>query len=402
MKCTYGELGFLTDYLIENVQVGKVIGRGAYGRIMEAKWEGTVVAIKEIHDIFNDASEEQFQALKIKFLDECKQTSRLRHPNIVSFLGIYFPAEAIVPSLVMELLHCNLTKLLEQDPVISLGVKLSILHQISLGLRYLHTRSPPVIHRDLSSNNILISQGMEAKITDFGTVRILEPNQQTPMSLAPGTYIFMPPEALIHVPHQPVEYREEIDTFSFGCVMLHIFSHAWPSPSLSNLVDPVTHKLIPQSEIQRRDKYLKEVPNEVEGVIVPLISRCLENHPGSRPSAEEVCKQLEPLVINRKHQSAENKGPQSTEISDLQMQLLQSQTKVAQKCAEIDNLQMQLEGKCAEVNDLLIQLIQSEDKVDRKTAEINGLQTRLALVNKVSSYVQVILINAITITIDVV
>ena len=391
MKCVYDELGFLSDYLIENVQVGKMIDKGAYGRIIEAKWEGTVVAIKEIHGIFNDIGEEQFQALKIKFLNECKQSSRLRHPNIVSFLGIYFPAGARVPSLVMERLHCNLTKLLEQDPVISLEVKLSILHQISLGLRYLHTQTKPVIHRDLSSNNILISRGMEAKITDFGTVRILEPNQQTPMSSVPGTHIFMPPEALICVPHQPVQYKEEIDIFSFGCIMLHTFSHAWPSPSsVSILVDPVTHKLIPQSEIQRRDRYLKEVPKEVEGVIVPLIGRCLENYPGSRPSAEEVCKQLEPLVVNREHQPAENKELQSDD-SELQIQLIQSKTKVAQKCAEVDNLQTQLEEKCAEVNDLLIQLIQSEDKVDRKTAEVNGLRTRLAMVNKVSSYVQVIL-----------
>ena len=390
MECTYDELGFLKDSLIQNVQVEEMIGRGAYGRIMEAKWEGTVVAIKEIHSIFNDVGEEQFQALKIKFINECKQSSQLRHPNIVRFLGIYFPAGARVPSLVMERLHCSLTaKLLEQDPVISLEMKLSILHQISLGLRYLHTRTPPVIHRDLSSNNILISKGMEAKITDFGTVRILEPNQQTPMSLAPGTTAFMPPEALIIVPHQPVTYKEDMDIFSFGCVMLHTFSHTWPYPSQSIIVDPVNRELIPQSEIQRRDRYLKAVPKEVEEMIAPLIRRCLENHPGSRLNAEELCKQLEPLVINGKYQLAENKGSQSVEINDLQMQLIQSQTKVARKCAEIDDLQSQLEEKCAEVNNLLIQLIQSEDRVDRKTAEINSLQTRLALVNKVSSCAQV-------------
>ena len=172
-QCTYNELGFLNDYLIHNIQIGERIDGGAYGRIMEGKWEGTVVAVKEIHNIFNDISEGQFQALKIRFLNECKQSSRLHHPNIVRFLGIYYPAGARVPSLVMERLHCNLTNFLKQNPVVSLEIKLSILHQISLGIRYLHTRTKPIIHRDLSSNNILISRNMEAKITDFGTYRIL-------------------------------------------------------------------------------------------------------------------------------------------------------------------------------------------------------------------------------------
>ena len=364
-SCTYDELGFLNNYLIHDIQIGERIGRGAYGRIMEAKWEGTVVAIKEIHSVFNDVGEEQFQALKIKFLNECKQSSRLHHPNIVRFLGIYYPAGARVPSLVMERLHCNLTNLLIQNPVVSLEVKLSILHQISLGLRYLHTRAKPIIHRDLSSNNILISRSMEAKITDFGTYRILETNKETPMSSVPGTPDFMPPEALIF----SVEYKEEIDIFSFGCIMLHIFSHTWPSPLLtSNIVDPINHRLIPCSEFQRRHKYLKEVPKEIEEIIVPIIKKCLENHPGSRPRAEEISKQLEPLVCNMKQQLAENKEMPSAKISDLQMQLDDLQTDLAQCQA---------------------QLMQSEIKVDKKSAEINSLRTQLALLDDASSCVQV-------------
>ena len=185
------------------------------------------------------------------------------------------------------------------------------------------------------------------------------------MSSAPGTIDFMPPEALIF----SVEYKEEIDIFSFGCIMLHIFSHAWPSPLLTNnFVDPINHQLIPYSEFQRRFKYLKEVPKKIEGIIVPIIRRCLENHPGSRPRAEEISKQLEPLACNMEHQLAESKEMPSPEISDLQMQL--------------DNLQTEL-AQCQ------AQLMQSENKVDKKTAEINSLRTQLALLNKASSSVQV-------------
>lgn len=336
MDSIYDELGSLKDCLIHNVQMEKIIGHGAYGTIAEAKWEGSIVAIKEIHSIFNEVSEEQFQALKSKFLNECKRSSQLRHPNIVRFLGIYLPPGARVPSLVMERLHCNLTKLLEQNPIIPLEIKLSILHQTLLGLRYLHTRAPPIIHRDLSSNNILVSKGMEAKIADFGTIKILEPNRQTPMSLAPGTKDFMPPEA---VGHQPIRYKQEIDIFSFGCVMLHTFSHAWPTPSQSVVADSASHVLAARSEIQRRAKYLEKIPKEVEDIVVPLIASCLEYFPNDRPSAEQAYNQLETLIVNREHQFPDNMlhkhlllkelqdkvSQSSTEVNDLQTQLAQSQ-----------------------------------------------------------------------------
>ena len=332
MESIYDELGPLKDCLIHNVQVEKVIGHGAYGTIGEAKWEGSVVAIKEIHSIFNEVSGEQFRALKMKFLTECKRSSKLRHPNIVRFLGICLSQGARVPSLIMERLHCNLTELLEQNAIIPLEIKLSILHQTLLGLRYLHTRAPPIIHRDLSSNNVLISKGMEAKIADFGTIRILEPNRQTPMSLAPGTKDFMPPEA---VGHQPAVYKQEIDIFSFGCVMLHTFSHVWPTPSQSVVADPASRVLAAQSEIQRRAKYLDKVPKEVEDIIVPLITSCLEYFPIDRPSAEQACDQLETLIANRKHQFPDNMLHKHLLLKELQ-------DKVAQKSAEIDDLQTQL------------------------------------------------------------
>jgi len=333
MESIYDELGCLKDCLIQNIQVGRIIGHGAYGTIAEARWEGSVVAIKEIHSIFNEVDEVQFKALKTKFLSECKRSSHLRHPNIVRFLGIHLPPGARVPSLVMERLHCNLTELLEQNPIIPLEIKLSILHQTLLGLRYLHTRAPPIIHRDLSSNNILVSKGMEAKIADFGTIKILGPNQQTPMSLAPGTKDFMPPEA---VANEPV-YKQEIDIFSFGCVMLHTFSQTWPTPSQSVVTDAARHVLVARSEIQRRAKYLDKVPKEVEEIIVPLIANCLQDFPSERPSAEEACDQLETLIVNREYH-----GQLPDNVLHRHSLLKELQDKVARKSAEIDDLQTQL------------------------------------------------------------
>ena len=285
----------LQDFIIDNIQLGKQIRRGANGRILEAKWEGAVVAVKEIHSIFiNEVSDPEFQAFKRSFLRECEQSSRLRHPNVVRFFGIYYPPDARVPSLVMERLHCSLTTLLEQNPVLPIETKLSIIHDVALGLRYLHSRTPPIIHRDLSSNNVLLTKGMEGKIGDLGTARLVDPTRQSRMTKAPGTVDFMPPEAL--AASASVKYERELDVFSFGCVMLHTLSHQWPTPSEPVVTDPVTFELKGRSEVERRSNYFDKINKSRSSVLIPMIKSCLNNVPKSRISIVRVCDQLEGLV----------------------------------------------------------------------------------------------------------
>ena len=284
----------LLDCVIENIRIGDVIGRGANGRILEAKWEGTVVAVKEIHSIFmNAVSDLEFQSFKRSFLRECEQSCRLRHPNIVRFLGIYHPPGARVPSLVMERLHCSLSRLLEDNPVVPIGIKISIMKDVALGLRYLHTRNPPIIHRDLSSNNVLLSKGMEGKIGDLGTARLVDPESQSKMTKAPGTADFMPPEALEDVTN--IHYGKELDVFSFGCVMLHTLSHQWPTPSQAVITDPDTGIVTGgRSEVERRNKCFEKIKiSSMSDVLIPLIEGCLNNLPKNRPSIMQVCNQLE-------------------------------------------------------------------------------------------------------------
>ena len=294
----------LRDFILDNIQLDKQIGRGANGRILEAKWEGAVVAVKEIHSIFmNEVSEPEFQAFKRSFLRECEQSSQLRHPNIVRFFGIYWPHGARAPSLVMERLHCSLTSLLNQNPVLPIETKLSIIHDVALGLRYLHTRTPIIIHRDLSSNNVLISKGMEGKIGDLGTVRLVDSTRQSRMTKAPGTIDFMPPEAL--AAGENVKYERELDVFSFGCVMLHTLSHQWPTPSEPVVTDPVTFEMKGKSEVERRSRYFDKIDRNRSDVLIPVIKSCLSNIPKNRASIVTVCNQLDGLV-DKEHSSVDD------------------------------------------------------------------------------------------------
>ena len=327
----------LQDCIIDNIRFGEQIGNGANGRILEARWEGVTVAVKEIHSIFMYVSEPEFVSFKRSFMRECEQSSRLRHPNIVLFFGIYYPPNARVPSLVMERLHCSLTKLLEENPDISIGRKLSIICDVARGLRYLHARAPPIIHRDLSSNNVLISKRMEGKIGDLGTARLVDTSKQSQMTKAPGTVVFMPPEALED--SLVIRYGKELDVFSFGCVMLHTLSHQWPTPLPAVVTDPETGVVKGgRSEVERRSNYFDRIDRSIAGVLTPLIESCLNNLPKKRTSIMRVCDQLEDLV------DKECVPIDDLTVSALQEEIQKKENEIQRKDTEIHNRDIEMEA----------------------------------------------------------
>ena len=137
----------------------------------------------------------------------------------------------------MERLQFSLTDFLETHKKGSVpeATALSILFDVSKGLVYLH-EVQQVAHRDLSSNNILLSAHMHAKIADLGSAHVLDRpggwNFRASLTIQPGTQDFMPPEAL----QDPPRYTVSVDVFSFACVMMHLFMHQWPKP-LGQTVD---------------------------------------------------------------------------------------------------------------------------------------------------------------------
>ena len=363
----------LRDCVIDNIIIGKQIGRGANGRILEAKWEGIVVAVKEIHSIFmNEVSDREFQSFKRSFLRECEQSSRLRHPNIVRFFGIYHPPGTRVPSLVMERLHCSLTSLLEDNPVVPIGTKLSIIKDVALGLRYLHTCNPPIIHRDLSSNNVLLSKGMEGKIGDLGTARLVDPRRQSRMTQAPGTAHFMPPEALAEDVTN-IRYGKELDVFSFGCVMLHTLSHQWPTPSQAVIINPDTGLVTGgRSEVERRSQYFERIDRSRSDVLIPLIESCLSNLPKNRPSIVRVCDQLEGQLVDK-----ESVSTNELTVSALQQEIRQRDGEIQRKDGEIQQKDTEIERKDNEIHEKVIEIQWKDTEIQRRDTEIQRLTTAL-------------------------
>ena len=256
----------------------------------------------------------------------------------------------------MERLHCSLTSLLEDNPVVPIGTKLSIIKDVALGLRYLHTRNPPIVHRDLSSNNVLLSKGMEGKIGDLGTARLVDPRRQSRMTKAPGTVDFMPPEALENVSN--IRYGKELDVFSFGCVMLHTLSHQWPTPSQAVIVNPDTGLVTGRTEVERRNQYFERIERSRSDVFIPLIESCLSNLPKNRPSIVRVCDQLEGQLVDR-----ESVSTNELTVSELQQEIRQKDDEIQRRDNEIQRRDNEILWK-----DLEIQ---------RNNAEIQRLTTAL-------------------------
>ena len=271
----------------------KELGAGSYGRVVEVDLSGTICAAKFIHKslVPNESSGTQtYQAQR--FAEECHLMSKLRHPNIVQFLGLCTDStESPFPGLVMERLRCSLDDVLTKYPpteqVIPLGVKCSVLQDVARGLLFLHSHSPPIVHRDLSARNVLLNSAMEAKLADFGVARIIDASS---MTSNPGTALYMPPEAM-----ESKSYSTSLDVFSFGHLMLFTLTQEFPK-NLKAANYTVKSKLVPRTEVERRDEYFALLETQLlkkNHLLIKMTKECLANCPEKRPPIEDVLKPLE-------------------------------------------------------------------------------------------------------------
>lgn len=307
----------LQEFMLENVsRTGVHLGTGSYGEVEELCWNGTKCAGKCLHDTLLGHTPDTSSVIAARFVAECKIIAKIRHPNIVQFLGLCFFHDYKNQKhlyLVMERLYDNLHHLLERKPNILLSVKCSILLDISRGLVHLHSHNPSIIHRDLSTRNILLSASMQAKIADLGTARMIGSQrmsqrlQQTP---APGTYVFMPPEANTANPH----YDTSLDMFSFGQVMLHTLTQVFPYELLAPTYQTSSDKVKGRSALEQRAYYMDILYSQLkkEHVLSKLTVSCLQDTPLKRPTAKDAMKILEDF-----HLELENTGDRYNAFSQL-------------------------------------------------------------------------------------
>ena len=292
----------LQPYTLEGVkETGFEVGRGSYASVYTVEYKGLTCAAKKLHQALYEYGYGQRKGYAARhFHEECSMLSQLRHPNIIQFLGVYNQPDCILPILVMEYLPMTLAQCVKRYGVLPGEISYSILNDVAHALTYLHQQNPPVIHRDLSANNVLLTSGLVAKVSDLGVAKLLDlsMSQMHTMTQTPGTQCYMPPEAMVENPH----YNSKVDVFSYGVLMVHLFSGKWPFPK--EAVKISGSEMIPQSEADRRQEKLDLIGSDHP--LMNLILNCLNNNPTHRPEAVEILRQLS-RVAAKFPSSAENK-----------------------------------------------------------------------------------------------
>ena len=279
----------------------QILGRGSYGQVCIAKCDNLTCAAKILHtslcsEVQHKIAHDKTLIAPIrKYEQEIEVLSAIKHPNIVQYLGIHLDEVSGVPALLMELMDHSLTHFLDSSSVqVPFHIQVNICHDITLALAFLHSNN--IIHRDLSSNNVLLIGNVRAKLTDFGMAKLMDSESAAPFTLTknPGSDAYMPPEAM----KSPITYTEKLDCFSFGVLAIQILTRKSPNPG--DLHKEITtesdqsRKLFERiPEVTRRENHIREVDSKHPLLSIAL--SCLNDQDIERPSAARLSELVEGL-----------------------------------------------------------------------------------------------------------
>ena len=243
--------------------------------------------------------------------------------------------------------------------------KIYVLRQVAQALSYLHSRSPPLVHHDLSPNNVLLNEvSLQAKVTDFGMTRTIDPSKMSRKSSVKGTQAFMSPEALVN----PPKYNEKLDVFSYGNVIITVVTHKWPNPQQPTRLEG--KQLIAVSELERREQYLVLFTPKESELFLPIVDRCLQNDPTMRPTSIQLVTQMRGI-----EESHPRRDEDSTAIPQLHRDLQLKDEQLHEKDQQLCEKDQQLHGKDKQLHENHEQMQKFLEESGQQWEEIKGLQT---------------------------
>ncbi|XP_023738310.1 wall-associated receptor kinase-like 1 [Lactuca sativa] len=288
---TSKELEKATDRFNEN----RILGRGGQGTVYKGMLaDGRIVAIKK--SMVVDESQ------LVEFINEVVILSQVNHRNVVKLLGCCLETE--VPLLVSEFVsNGTLYDLIQNETdefSFSLHMRLQIATEIAGALSYLHSAtSIPIYHRDIKTTNILLDEKYRAKVSDFGTSRLVSIDQTHLTTLVKGTFGYLDPEYF-----QSSQFTEKSDVYSFGVVLLELLTREKPI-SLTRFGENrslATHFMLAMEE--GRAMSIFDAMIVKEGFRTELLSianlamRCLNFNGKNRPTMKEVSIELECIRLS--------------------------------------------------------------------------------------------------------
>ena len=311
----------------------QTIGIGSYGRVCKAKCDALICAAKILHPTLFDPTvhvsyRDECRLPMRRFEQECHFLSSIRHPNIAQYLGMYQDPDTQLPVLLMELMDDSLTQFLDSsEQPIPFHIQVNICHDIILAVSFLHTNK--IVHRDLSSNNVLMIGNVRAKVSDFGMAKLADQSMtKLTYTVAPGTDGYMPPEA---VQDKPV-YTEKLDCFSFGVIIIQVLTQLFPNPGGRRRTLHINHpglnseNLIVEvriPEVERRQSHIDLISSD--NTLRQIGIDCLNDKADERPSALELCDRILVLKESSAYHDSLTEGS-INRIYDKELRILRQQT----------------------------------------------------------------------------
>ncbi|XP_009769085.1 putative serine/threonine-protein kinase SIS8 isoform X2 [Nicotiana tabacum] len=258
----------------EDITLGERIGLGSYGEVYRGDWHGTEVAVKKFidQDITGESLEE--------FKSEVRIMKRLRHPNVVLFMGAVTRPPNL--SIITEFLHRgSLYRLIHRsNNQLDERRRLRMALDAARGMNYLHNCTPMVVHRDLKSPNLLVDKNWVVKVCDFGLSRMKQSTFLSSRSTA-GTAEWMAPEVLRNEPSD-----EKCDVYSYGVVLWELCTLQQPWGGMNPM------QVVGAVGFQHRRL---DIPDDMDPAIADIIRKCWQTDPKLRPSFAEIMAALKPL-----------------------------------------------------------------------------------------------------------
>jgi serine/threonine protein kinase/class 3 adenylate cyclase len=218
---------------LDEIQVTEKLGEGANGEVWRGVWRGSQVAVKYLRE---DVVRTNVGVTA--FYDEVNVCSRLRHPNVVLFMGACMARPQ--PVILFEYMPLgSLWDLLGNEliPVIPFLLKLKIVHQAARGMHFLH--SSGIVHRDLKSLNLLLDNKWNTKVADFGLTRMASASRgfaAPTRNTSPMSVHWMAPELF----ENPERAHASADVYAFGIIMWEVLTRDRPYRNLAPQAIPMS------------------------------------------------------------------------------------------------------------------------------------------------------------------
>jgi len=263
------------------LEFGKVLGSGGFGAVYRGSYLGSEVAIKKLHIPDGQVTADQIE----EFRKEVENLQALRHQRLVSFIGAALidasGASRSPPSLciITEFmpngsLHALLHQRKEQS--IALQQRLDMALQVSEGVAFLHSQSPPFVHRDLKSLNVILDFDLNCKLCDFGLTQSMEKTHISRKENEGGSPRYMAPELF----DSRGKITEKVDVWALGCLAVEIVTSRNPHEECTS-IQQVMNKVL----LQKKQPFIDW--SDVGEDMRTLAELCFEYNPLHRIDSEK-------------------------------------------------------------------------------------------------------------------